>query len=88
MTNGIFNVGRRVYYVYTDNLVYSVHYKVFMEITRRERNRETILQEIKTIAWKQIADQGVSALSLRAIARELGMTAPGLYRYYPSRDDL
>jgi AcrR family transcriptional regulator len=30
----------------------------------------------------------VASLSLRAIAREMGMTAPGLYRYYPSRDDL
>lgn len=56
--------------------------------TRRERIREATFEEIKSIAWKQIAEQGVPSLSLRAIAREMGMTAPGLYRYYPSRDDL
>ncbi|MCC6148365.1 MAG: TetR/AcrR family transcriptional regulator [Anaerolineaceae bacterium] len=59
-----------------------------MTTTRRERIRETTLEEIISTAWKQIAEQGVPALSLRAIAREMGMTAPGLYRYYPSRDDL
>lgn len=56
--------------------------------TRRERIREATFAEIKSTAWKQIAAQGVASLSLRAIAREMGMTAPGLYRYYPSRDAL
>jgi AcrR family transcriptional regulator len=59
-----------------------------MSPTRRERIREATFEEIKSVAWRQIADQGVPALSLRAIGREMGMTAPGLYRYYPSRDDL
>jgi AcrR family transcriptional regulator len=59
-----------------------------MNPTRRERIREATFEEIKSVAWKQIADHGVPALSLRAIAREMGMTAPGLYRYYSSRDDL
>lgn len=59
-----------------------------MTSTRRERNRETIFTEIKATAWKQIAEQGASALSLRAIAREIGLTAPALYRYYPSREAL
>jgi AcrR family transcriptional regulator len=59
-----------------------------MTQTRRERLREATREEITTAAWKQIADQGVTSLSLRAIAREMGITAPGLYRYYPSRDDL
>ena len=61
---------------------------MLMNQTRRERIRETTFEEIKSVAWKQIAEEGVPALSLRAIAREMGMTAPGLYRYYPSRDDL
>jgi AcrR family transcriptional regulator len=56
--------------------------------TRRERQREETREEILATAWRQIADQGIMALSLRAIAREMGITAPGLYRYYPSRDDL
>jgi AcrR family transcriptional regulator len=36
----------------------------------------------------QLADGGVGALSLNAIAREMGMTGPALYRYFASRDDL
>jgi AcrR family transcriptional regulator len=59
-----------------------------MSPTRRERLREATLAEIKATAWQQIAAQGAPALSLRAIARQIGMTAPGLYRYFPSRDDL
>jgi len=47
------------------------------------------LQEaIKQTAWKQIAESGASSLSLRAIARQLKITAPAIYNYYPSRDDL
>lgn len=47
------------------------------------------LQEaIITIAWKQLAEFGAASLSLRAIARELNITAPAIYNYYPSRDDL
>ena len=47
------------------------------------------LQEaIKETAWKQIAEFGAPALSLRAIARELKITAPAIYNYFPSRDDL
>lgn len=47
------------------------------------------LQEaIKESAWKQIAEVGAPALSLRAIARELKITAPAIYNYFPSRDDL
>lgn len=36
----------------------------------------------------QIADGGPDALSLNAIARSMGMSGPGLYRYFASRDDL
>jgi len=43
---------------------------------------------IKDTAWAQIAALGASALSLRAIARQLGITAPAIYNYYPRRDDL
>jgi len=41
-----------------------------------------------SVARQQMAVEGASALSLRAIAREMGMTAPALYRYFRSRDDL
>src|ERR1700690_1393056 len=43
---------------------------------------------IKETAWKQIAEFGAPTLSLRAIARELGITAPAIYNYFPSRDEL
>jgi len=56
--------------------------------TSRERIRQTTMDEIKAAAWKQIEEQGAVALSLRAIAREMGMTPPGLYRYYKDRDAL
>jgi len=47
------------------------------------------LQEaIKEIAWKQIAEFGAPALSLRAIARELKISAPAIYNYFPDRDAL
>jgi AcrR family transcriptional regulator len=43
---------------------------------------------IKQTAWKQIAARGAPSLSLRAIARELGITAPAIYNYFTRRDDL
>jgi AcrR family transcriptional regulator len=47
------------------------------------------LQEaIKETAWKQIAETGAATLSLRSIARELGITAPAIYNYHPDRDAL
>lgn len=47
------------------------------------------LQEaIKETAWKQITEDGAPALSLRAIARELKITAPAIYNYFPDRDAL
>ena len=47
------------------------------------------LQEaIKDAAWKQIAEFGAPALSLRAIGRDLKITAPAIYNYFPDRDAL
>ena len=43
---------------------------------------------IKETAWKQITEYGAPALSLRAIARELKITAPAIYNYFPDRDAL
>jgi AcrR family transcriptional regulator len=43
---------------------------------------------IKDTAWKQISEHGAPALSLRAIARELKITAPAIYNYFPDRDAL
>jgi AcrR family transcriptional regulator len=56
--------------------------------TVRERARVELTREIKEEARRQLAAAGADALSLRAVARELGMVSSALYRYYPSRDDL
>jgi AcrR family transcriptional regulator len=56
--------------------------------TRRERVREATLLEIKEIARRHLVAHGPPGVSLRAIAREMGMTAPGLYRYFGSHDEL
>jgi AcrR family transcriptional regulator len=54
----------------------------------RARVRGELIQEIKAEARRQVAEAGGSALSLRAVARELGMVSSGIYRYFPSRDQL
>ncbi|MDR7302043.1 TetR/AcrR family transcriptional regulator [Haloactinomyces albus] len=58
------------------------------EVTRRERLRAATELEIRQHARKLLVQQGQDAVTLRAIARELGITAPALYRYYDSREDL
>lgn len=59
-----------------------------MPTTRRERMREATLREIKEVARDHLRAHGPSGISLRAVARDIGMTAPALYRYYASLDDL
>jgi AcrR family transcriptional regulator len=59
-----------------------------MNSTRREKRRNATLDDIKAIAWKQVAELGAASLSLRAIARDMEVTAPALYRYYKDRDAL
>ncbi|MET9615464.1 TetR/AcrR family transcriptional regulator [Kitasatospora indigofera] len=56
--------------------------------TPRERYRSQVRAEIVEQAWKQVATAGASALSLNAIAKQMGMSGPALYRYFASRDDL
>jgi AcrR family transcriptional regulator len=56
--------------------------------TARERARAELTREITEEARRQLAEVGAHGLSLRAVARELGMVSSALYRYFPSRDDL
>ncbi len=56
--------------------------------TRRDRVRAATTQEIIETARRLLVEQGVTAVSLRAIAREMGMTAPALYRYFDSHEEL
>lgn len=57
-------------------------------MTARERARAELTREIKEEAKRQLAVAGADGLSLRAVARSLGMVSSALYRYFPSRDDL
>ena len=59
-----------------------------MNPTRRERQRIATLEEIRAVAWKQIGGAGAGSLSLRGIARQMGVSATALYRYYKDRDAL
>lgn len=59
-----------------------------MSASRREQQKEATHQEIIATARQQIAKEGAAALSLRGIARQMGMTAPALYRYFENRDAL
>ncbi|MEU9404362.1 TetR/AcrR family transcriptional regulator [Streptomyces sp. NPDC048281] len=54
----------------------------------RARARMEVTTAIKDEARRQLAAEGAAKLSLRAVARELGMVSSALYRYFPSRDDL
>lgn len=47
-------------------------------LTRRERLRAATVDEIMRTARRLLVDEGQAAISLRAIAREMGMTAPAL----------
>jgi AcrR family transcriptional regulator len=50
--------------------------------------RAATVQEIKQTARRLLVQAGPDAVTLRAIAREMGMTAPGLYRYFDSHEVL
>ncbi|MET8148362.1 TetR/AcrR family transcriptional regulator [Actinoplanes sp. NPDC049668] len=53
----------------------------------RARVRAEMTDEIKAVARRHLATDGAN-LSLRAVARDLGMASSAVYRYFASRDDL
>ena len=53
----------------------------------RARVRAEMTEEIKTVARRHLATDGAN-LSLRAVARDLGMASSAVYRYFASRDEL
>lgn len=57
-------------------------------VTAREMARERFTAEIVAAATRQLAEVGAAALSLRSVARELGVASSAVYRYVPSRDAL
>ncbi|MBL8931747.1 MAG: TetR/AcrR family transcriptional regulator [Kineosporiaceae bacterium] len=54
----------------------------------RERARAELTREIVAAARRQLGEVGAAALSLRAVAREIGMVSSAVYRYVASRDEL
>jgi len=56
--------------------------------TARERVREEMTNEILAVAREHVAREGAAALSLRSVARGLGMAPSALYRYFDGRDAL
>ena len=55
---------------------------------RRDRLRAETLDSIKAAARRELVAGGPAGIQLRAVAREVGLTAPALYRYFPSLEDL
>ncbi len=56
--------------------------------TPRERARARTLEDITRIGRAHLATEGAAALSVRAVARDLGVVSSAIYRYVRSRDDL
>ncbi|MGB5951471.1 MAG: TetR/AcrR family transcriptional regulator [Ornithinimicrobium sp.] len=56
--------------------------------SRRDRLRAATEQEIRQSARRLLVRDGLGAVSMRAVADEMGMTSPALYRYYASHEDV
>jgi AcrR family transcriptional regulator len=56
--------------------------------TRRERRHRATVEEIKQRGRGLLAEGGADSVTIRAIARAMGMAAPAIYRYFGSHDDL
>jgi AcrR family transcriptional regulator len=54
-------------------------------LDRRTRRRQETIEEILEVAIALMETEGVAALSLSAVARQLGMQPPSLYQYFPSK---
>ncbi|MHA7653122.1 TetR/AcrR family transcriptional regulator [Mycobacterium sp. ML4] len=55
---------------------------------KRQQSREQIEAKIVELGRRHLAQHGAAGLSLRAIARELGMVSSAVYRYVANRDEL
>lgn len=54
----------------------------------RERARAEVMAQIMAAGRRELAEHGADGLSLRAVAREIGMVSSAVYRYVASRDEL
>ncbi|MGO8769115.1 TetR/AcrR family transcriptional regulator [Mycobacterium sp.] len=55
---------------------------------KRQESREQIEVRIVELGRRQLVDRGAAGLSVRAIARDLGLVSSAVYRYVSSRDEL
>ncbi|QZA15588.1 TetR/AcrR family transcriptional regulator [Mycobacterium malmoense] len=55
---------------------------------KRQESREQVEARIVELGRRQLAERGAAGLSVRAIARDLGMVSSAVYRYVSSRDEL
>mgnify|MGYP001611481946 CR=1 FL=1 len=55
---------------------------------RKDHTREDLRNLILEAAWKIVADEGVSALTARRLAADIGYAAGTIYNVFPSMDDL
>ncbi|MFD0900401.1 TetR/AcrR family transcriptional regulator [Actinomadura sediminis] len=56
--------------------------------SRREKLRQATLAEIREAARRLLITQGPAAVTINAVARQIGMSGPALYHYFASHDDL
>src|ERR687897_2150882 len=57
-------------------------------LSPRARARVRTIRDIVRIGREHLATEGAAALSLRAVARDLGLVSSAVYRYVASRDEL
>ena len=57
-------------------------------LSRRDRRKAETVGDIKAVALRQLAAGGPTGISMRAIARDLDMTATGVHYYYPDKQAL
>ncbi|GAA2385734.1 TetR/AcrR family transcriptional regulator [Nonomuraea africana] len=56
--------------------------------SRRDRLRQATLEEIRTAARRLLVTQGAAAVTVNAVAREVGMSGPALYHYFSGLEEL
>jgi len=57
-------------------------------VSRREKLRQDTLREIRTVARELLRTEGPAAVTINAIARQMGMSGPAVYRYYANHEEL
>src|ERR1700712_1069349 len=53
---------------------------------RRSERHAATKAEILDAAWALARTEGLAGISLRAVAKQVGMQAPSLYSYFPSKN--